>query len=82
MDSKVNNLMFYTVTRLGQCKRRTKQNGFPFNCTADQSYTAGMLQLALDILKPLLLPDGDYVTIIFKKNDTILYTFTNRSAGN
>jgi len=37
---------------------------------------------ALDILKPNLLLDGDYdVNIIFKRNETMLYTFTTRSAG-
>jgi hypothetical protein len=43
-----------------------QHSGFLFNRTPNTPYTAGMSQLSLDILKPVLLPDGDYVTIIFK----------------
>jgi hypothetical protein len=42
------------------------QSGFLFNRTPNPTYTAGMLQLASDTLKPILLPDSDHVTIIFK----------------
>jgi len=39
-----------------------------FNRAPNTPNTAGTSQLALDVLKPILLPGGGYVTIIFKQN--------------